>query len=147
MTRNYRRYKGQCCVQIRNTRAWRIVKEIKDFVYDVTQKEDEPEMWKNLTSRGNLVSDVVKHLTNCKDFQFPEIKKDRHVWSFQNGLLIGKDWDGAKNTVSSFTIIIRKTFVISIPLLSVASTLTRHFTRTMTRLTGGIFQPQTCKRS
>jgi phage/plasmid-associated DNA primase len=98
----YRRYKGQCCVQIRNTRAWRIVKEIKDFVYDVTQKEDEPEMWKNLTSRGNLVSDVVKHLTNCKDFQFPEIKKDRHVWSFQNGLLVGKDWDGEKHTIKFY---------------------------------------------
>jgi len=93
----YRRYKGNCCAQIRNTRAWRPVKEIKDFVYDCTQKEDEPEMWKNLTSRGNLVSDVVKHLTNCNDFQFQEIKKDRHVWSFKNGLLIGKDWNPNEN--------------------------------------------------
>lgn len=89
----YRRYRDQCCTQIRNTRAWRTVKEIKDFVYDATQKEDEPEMWKNLTSRGALVGDVVRHLSNCKDFQFPEIKKDRHTWSFQNGLLCGKDWD------------------------------------------------------
>jgi NOL1/NOP2/fmu family ribosome biogenesis protein len=89
----YRRYRDQCCVEIRNTRAWKPVKEIKDFVYDATQKEDNPEMWKNLTSRGGLVSDVVRHLTNCKDFQFPEIKKDRHTWSFQNGLLVGKDWD------------------------------------------------------
>ena len=89
----YRRYRDQCCVQIRNTRAWRPVKDIKDFVYDATQKEDEPEMWKNLTSRGTLVGDVVRHLTNCKDFQFMEIKKDRHTWSFLNGLLVGKDWD------------------------------------------------------
>jgi len=89
----YRRYRDQCCVEIRNTRAWKPVKEIKEFVYDTTQKEDNPEMWKNLTSRGTLVGDVVRHLTNCKDFQFPEIKKDRHTWSFQNGLLVGKDWD------------------------------------------------------
>lgn len=93
----YRRYRDQCCVQIRNTRAWRPVKEIKDFVYDTTQKEDEPEMWKNLTSRGTLVGDVVRHLTNCKDFQFMEIKKDRHTWSFQNGLLVGKDWNADEN--------------------------------------------------
>jgi hypothetical protein len=93
----YRRYRDQCCVQIRNTRAWRPVKEIKDFVYDSTQKEDEPDMWKNLTSRGTLVGDVVRHLTNCKDFQFMEIKKDRHTWSFQNGLLVGKDWSAAEN--------------------------------------------------
>lgn len=89
----YRRYRDQCCIEIRNTRAWKPVKEIKDFVYDTTQKEDNPEMWKNLTSRGGLVSDVVRHLTNCKDFQFPEIKKDRHTWSFANGLLVGKDWN------------------------------------------------------
>lgn len=89
----YRRYRDQCCVEIRNTRAWKPVKEIKDFVYDTTQKEDNPDMWKNLTSRGGLVGDVVRHLSNCKDFQFPEIKKDRHTWSFQNGLLVGKDWN------------------------------------------------------
>jgi hypothetical protein len=89
----YRRYRDQCCVQIRNTRAWHPVKEIKDFVYDSTQKEDEPEQWKNLTSRGNMVADVVRHLSHCKDIQFPEIRKDRHTWSFQNGLLVGKDWD------------------------------------------------------
>jgi len=90
---DYRRYRDQCCTQIRNTRAWRQVKEIKDFVYDTTQKEDQPEMWKNLTSRGNMVADVVRHLSQCKDIQFPEIKKDRHTWSFENGLLVGKDWD------------------------------------------------------
>ena len=28
----YRRYKGHCCIQIRNTRAWRSVKEIKKFI-------------------------------------------------------------------------------------------------------------------
>lgn len=89
----YRRYRDQCCVQIGSTRAWKPVKEIKDFVYDETQKEDNPDMWKNLTSRGTLVADVVRHLANCKDFQFSEIKKDRHTWSFKNGLLVGKYWN------------------------------------------------------
>lgn len=83
----YRRYRDQCCKEIRNTRAWKTIKEIKDFVYDETQKEDNTEMWMNLTNRGNMANDVIRHLSNCKDIQFPEIKKDRHVWSFQNGLL------------------------------------------------------------
>jgi NOL1/NOP2/fmu family ribosome biogenesis protein len=83
----YRRYRDQCCKEIRNTRAWKPVKEIKEFVYDETQKEDNAEMWMNLTNRGNMASDVIKHLSNCKDIQFSEIKKDRHVWSFENGLL------------------------------------------------------------
>ena len=83
----YRRYRDQCCKEIRNTRAWKPVKEIKEFVYDETQKEDNAEMWMNLTNRGNMANDVIKHLANCKDIQFSEIKKDRHVWSFANGLL------------------------------------------------------------
>lgn len=94
----YRRYKEQCCLQIGGSRAWRPVKDIATFVYDCTQKEDNPEMWKHLTSKGNTVSDVVKHLTNCKDHQFPEIKKNRHVWSFRNGLLVGKNWSEEAQT-------------------------------------------------
>jgi hypothetical protein len=93
----YRRYKDQCCVQIANTRAWKPVMEIKDFVYDATQKETQYDMWKNLTSKGSLVYDVIKHMSSCKDYQFPEIKKNRNVWSFQNGLLAGKNWDEATN--------------------------------------------------
>jgi hypothetical protein len=93
----YRRYKDQCCTQIGNTRAWKPVMEIKDFVYDATQKETQYEMWKNLTSKGSLVYDVIKHMSSCKDYQFPEIKKNRNVWSFQNGLLAGKNWDEATN--------------------------------------------------
>jgi hypothetical protein len=92
----YRRYKEQCCTQILSeghaTRAWKPVMEIKDFVYDSTQKETRYEMWKNLTSKGSLVADVIKHLSSCKDYQFPEIKKNRNVWSFSNGLLAGKNW-------------------------------------------------------
>jgi len=96
----YKRYKDQCCTQILSngfaTRAWKPVMEIKDFVYDATQKETQYEMWKNLTSKGNLVSDVIKHLSSCKDYQFPEIKKNRNIWSFSNGLLVGKNWSEEK---------------------------------------------------
>ena len=89
----YRRYRDQCCKEIACTRAWKPIKEIKDFVYDETQKEDNVEMWMNLTNRGGMANDVIRHLTNCKDIQFSEIKKDRHVWSFQNGLLDARPSD------------------------------------------------------
>jgi hypothetical protein len=97
----FSRYRDQCCEQILSpdgflTRAWKPIKEIKDFVYDETQKETNYLMWKNLTSKGGTVSDVIKHLTACKDYQFPELKKNRHAWSFTNGILIGKNWDEAK---------------------------------------------------
>lgn len=92
-----RRYKGQCCKQIETadkhrTRAWKPFSDIPSFVYGLAQKETRFEVWKNLTSKGNCARDVIKHLADCKDNQFPEIHKNRNVWSFNNGLLIGKEW-------------------------------------------------------
>jgi hypothetical protein len=94
-----RRYGDHCCKQVATpdghlTKAWKEVIEIKDFVYHYTQKENKYDMWKNMTARGANVGDTVKHLTNCKDLQFPEIRKNRHVWSFKNGLYVGKEWNG-----------------------------------------------------
>jgi len=93
-----RRYGDYCCKQIETadghlTKAWKPVMEIKDFVYHYTQKEDKYDMWRNMTSKGSAVADVVKHLTNCKDLQFPPIKKNRNVWSFRNGIFVGKEWE------------------------------------------------------
>ena len=95
---NIRRYKDQCCKQIvtpggYQTRAWKPLMTIPEFVHSVAQKETRFEVWKNLTARAANARDAVKHLSECKDMQFPEIRKDRHVWSFNNGLFIGKEWN------------------------------------------------------
>lgn len=99
---NMKRYKGQCCKQITHgpylTRAWKPIMEIEEFVYTMTQKEDKYDMWKNLTAKAGNVKESINHLTHCKDIQFPEIKKNRHVWSFRNGLFVGKEWNGEKYT-------------------------------------------------
>jgi Family of unknown function (DUF5906) len=94
----YRRYKEQCFREIttaegKRTRAWQPVCDISEFVYMNSQKEDQYEMWKNLTSKGSCVKDTVNYLATTIDIQFPEIKKNRTVWSFQNGIYIGKFWD------------------------------------------------------
>ena len=107
-TNNIRRYKGQCCTEIKtptgcSTRAWKPIMSIQEFVYSVGKKEVEFELWKNLTSRGCAHRDVITHLTNCKDMQFPDIVKNRHVWSFTNGIFIGKEWCSEnKNYKSAF---------------------------------------------
>jgi len=100
-TNNIRRYKGQCCTEIKtptgcSTRAWKPIMSIQEFVYSVGKKEVEFELWKNLTSRGCAHRDVINHLSNCKDMQFPDIVKNRHVWSFTNGIFIGKQWSTEK---------------------------------------------------
>jgi len=93
----YRRYKGQCCEEIRTiegyrTRAWRPKFTIEQFVYSLAQKDDLFEMWQNFTSRGSVFRDVIDNMSKCMDAQFPEITKRRHVWSFRNGVFVGKEW-------------------------------------------------------
>jgi len=97
---NIKRYKGHCCKQIRtedgnDTRAWKQEQRIQEYVYGVAQKETEFELWKNLSCRGSAYSDVIRHLSNCNDMQFPEIKRNRHVWSFKNGIFVGKSWSAS----------------------------------------------------
>ena len=97
-TNNIRRYKGYCCTQIITpegyaTRAWKPNRSIEAEVFMFSQKETNRANWENLTSRGSTISDVVRFVSKCHDMQFPEITKNRHVWSFKNGIFIGKEWD------------------------------------------------------
>ena len=93
----YRRYKGQCCEEIRTieghrTRAWNPKFSIEQFIYSLAQKDDDFVNWKNFTSRGSVFREVIDNLSKCIDAQFPEITKRRHVWSFKNGVFVGKEW-------------------------------------------------------
>ena len=96
--KNIKRYKEQCCKQIMtidgyHTKAWKPIMAIEEFVYSYAQKETRYAAWKNLTSKGSNAHEAIKFLQNCKDIQFPEIKKNRCVWSYNNGLFVGKEWD------------------------------------------------------
>ena len=94
--RGMRRYKGQCCIQImageRFTRAWEPVYTIKEFVYMLAQKEIFFERWKDLTSKGSTFNEVIRHLEVCNDHQFPAIIKNRHCFSFKNGMFCARVW-------------------------------------------------------
>jgi hypothetical protein len=95
--KKFRKYKDHCCKQIEtvegyHTKAWKQVMSIEEFVYSFAQKETEYSIWKHLTSKGSNANESIKFLQNSKDIQFPEIKKNRHVWSYNNGLLVGKEW-------------------------------------------------------
>lgn len=93
----YRRYKGNCCAQIKTsdghqTRAWKNVMTIMDFIQERAQKETNGDTWKDMTQNPRNANAAENHLLQCKDMQFPAIVKNRNVWSFNNGLLVGKEW-------------------------------------------------------
>jgi len=94
----YRRYKGYCCEEIKTieryrTRAWSPKMTIEEFVYSLAQKDDDFNNWKNFTSKGSTFREVIDNISKCIDSQFPAIIKRRHVWSFKNGVFVGKEWD------------------------------------------------------
>ena len=95
-TKKYRRYKTDCCEQIvydgHNTRAWKPAESIEQFVYNLGSKEEDFGLWQNLTNHASTFRNLIDHLTHCQDVQFPQIKKDRHMWSFHNGVFLGKVW-------------------------------------------------------
>lgn len=90
----YYKYNGDVYNQIlvsgRKTYAWQRVYGIKDFIYDVTDKETNREQWKNLTHGKNNAMSAVEYLGSCRDVQFPELKKDRGVFAFRNGLYFAR---------------------------------------------------------
>jgi hypothetical protein len=92
----YRRYKDHCCEEIKTiegygTRAWVLKYEIQTFVRNIAPKDDEFLNWKNFTSKGSIYREVIDYISKCIDPQFPEIEKRRNVWSFKNGVFVGKE--------------------------------------------------------
>jgi hypothetical protein len=71
-----------------DTRAWRRVCSIKELIYDVTRKEIKFDQWLNLTNNSRNAQTVVDYMTNCSDAQFSLVSKNRHVFSFRNGIYI-----------------------------------------------------------
>lgn len=69
-----------------NTRAWKLVGSISDTIYASVCKETNYDQFINLTHRGDSVRSATEFLNNCKDNQFPKLTKDRHVFSFRNGI-------------------------------------------------------------
>ena len=89
----YKRYKEYVCRQIKNTRAWEKIDKIEHYVEKLFRKERDYEMWIKFTKNGQMRKNLIEHLSCCYDSQFPELKKNRHVFSFSNGLYVCRHKD------------------------------------------------------
>jgi len=69
-----------------HTHAWELHAEFEDFVYGTVCKESDYDMWLNLTSAHSNVTGAVNYLKLCRDYELPQLKPDRHVFSFINGV-------------------------------------------------------------
>lgn len=89
--RGWRRQVDQCMERIYtkdgfDTHAWKQVMDIQSFVYDRTQKDTNYQQWYNLTANANNAKNAIKYLTEVSDLHFIEVKKDRKLFSFPNGI-------------------------------------------------------------
>ncbi len=69
-----------------NTQAYQHIGNISDVIYKSVRKETNYEQFLNMTSNGNNVKQATEFLSQCCDSQFPVLNKNRHIFSFQNGI-------------------------------------------------------------
>lgn len=93
MEKQYRRQGDWCFQPIvidgHDTHAWKPVMTIREWIFLETQKETNYEAWHWLTSNSNTPRTLELYLTNCVDYSFPELQKDRTTFAFKNGVYRG----------------------------------------------------------
>lgn len=93
--RKYARYSGNVYKVVTangfNTHAWAFVGTISDIIYDCVCKETNYDQFINVTARGDTVRSATEFLTHCSDKQFPNLTRDRRIFSFRNGIYFAKE--------------------------------------------------------
>lgn len=99
---NYTRYGGDVYEQIYTaqgyaTCAWKKRMTIEEFVMQATKKETSFEQWHNMTSAKGNCEQAIEYMKRCVDPQFKDLVKDRHTFSFRNGIYIANvDVEGGR---------------------------------------------------
>lgn len=91
MRKGYRRYLNDCYEKIYtdkgyDTHTWKYKMDLKQFIFEIVRKETHYEMWQNLTNAKDNVRAAVQFLQDYKGGEFEDIKKDRNVFAFNNGI-------------------------------------------------------------
>jgi hypothetical protein len=92
--KGYRKYGEFCYEQIKTrqghyTHAWKQACTVEDFVIESCDRLINPDNWDVLTKGSRSgVQDMVDKLVSLNDPEFPPLKKDRHKFSFKNGIYV-----------------------------------------------------------
>ena len=98
LNKGFRKYQSDCYARVytpegNDTHCWKRVMSLREFIYKTIRKEIYYEMWQNLTHAKGNDKEAIKYLENYEGMEFEEIKKDRHVFAFRNGIYISKKWN------------------------------------------------------
>ena len=74
-----------------HTYAWEPHMKIKNYIMDKCRRSvGKFEQWKNLTAGSNNLKQAIEYLTDCPDDELLKLEKDRHIFSFRNGIFLTK---------------------------------------------------------
>lgn len=95
-SRDLRRHEDRVYKRVINskgnpTAAWRDDGDITQFVYFVCRKEINPRMWAIVAQPSEPVAALVRYFTTSCDPEFPELRRDKSVFSFDNGVYLAED--------------------------------------------------------
>jgi hypothetical protein len=68
------------------THSWKEKLTIRQFIFEKTEYCQDYRQWHNLTSNASNIRNATDFLENCRDPRISDLKKDRHVFAFKNGI-------------------------------------------------------------
>ena len=71
------------------TYAWEPHQKIKKWIMEKCDRKIKFDQWKNMNSGQNIKS-AVEYFMECPQDELLELEKDRHIFSFRNGIFITK---------------------------------------------------------
>lgn len=104
--KQYKRYikgdKGMCYQKIYSekgfdTHAWKPATTIKNFVIEMCSLDTNATMWELSTMAKDNIKFVSNHMGECFAKEFEDLVKDRHIFSFRNGIYITKNENNDEN--------------------------------------------------
>lgn len=75
------------------TYAWKKVDSISNIIYKLLSRSNNLNMFLLSIKTKDVVKQFTEYFSKCYDDLFPKLVKDRHVFSFKNGLYLVKYWD------------------------------------------------------
>ena len=87
----YKKIKTKVNGVVYDTFAWEPHMKIKQFIHDKCRRSfGKFDQWKNLTAGSNNLKQAIEYLLECPDDELLKLTKDRHIFSFKNGVFITK---------------------------------------------------------
>ena len=81
-----------------DTYAWEPYMKIKQYIHEKCRRNSGNfDQWKNLTANSSNLKQAIEYLVECPDDELLKLIKDRHIFSFKNGVYLTKIRDDKNN--------------------------------------------------